>query len=80
MTEEIEAGSCTSQTGPSWTRWVDANYTGPDGTMVCDEFLWAGTTNTIELDLNLTVPISAPVGERTGTNDLEITATVVEST
>ena len=70
MTEEALSGSCSVQTGPT---------TPGVGTMVCDDFNNAGGSNLIELDLNLTIPLSAPPGERSGTNDLEITATAAES-
>ena len=83
MLEEKLSGACSAdwQNGTEWTMWTGINSTTPgSGTLICSRFNSTGGSNEIELDLNLTIPISAPPGERSGGNDLEITATAEEST
>ncbi len=64
-----------------WSGWEDVCRSGDpcdvggDGLFVCDEFLALDTDDTIEINFQLLVPISAPAGQR----DVIITATAIES-
>lgn len=74
QSEEIEDSCDATLAATTWTT-VTSDLTG-DGLLMCDAFDNQVGSNELEVDLRLTVPISAPSGARTTI----ITATAIEST
>lgn len=68
---EVETGSCAQGLTP--TTYTDVNSTAP-GTTICSKFLAADPTDTLEIDVQLTIPSDSYTGSLTDTFTATATA------